>query len=287
MRSMKGSVALEGVKTAEEAMDKAGLAWSIEQTELVGVNGINVPDHKMLYRGDNQYVLGIVGKGYEPVQNSTALSFFDVVTAKYGASYEYGGMTKGGRKVFLQAKLPNSFEARKGDRVDCYLTLCNGNDGTYGLKAFLTPIRLFCSNQLVNAVKKASCEITLRHTASIHDRIELALAIFNTSLEAFEEFKQKSIFLAQKIMDKQMVEKFLNELMPKESTRSDNQKEEILHLFHNGAGNNGTSAWDAANAVAEYVCFYRGKDADKRAESALFGQGSQLTGKAFDLATSI
>ena len=100
-------IKLDGIRSAQEAMEKSGLAWSVEQAQLMTCNGISVDTHKALFRGDTNKILGVVGTGYTPVQNTTAFAFFDVITEKYGATYEYAGVIKDGRKIFLQAKLQN------------------------------------------------------------------------------------------------------------------------------------------------------------------------------------
>lgn len=281
-------VKLNGVKSAEEALEKSGLAWSVEQAEIIGVNGLDIPSHKMLFRSDNHKVLGVVGKDYKPIQNTTAFAFFDVIAEKYGAKYEYSGVIKDGKKLFLQARLNQSFEAVKGDRVDCYITLVTAHDGSSGLRAFLTPIRLFCQNQLINAIKHATTNIHLKHTSNVDERIKDAFHVFQMSNTAFMIFKEKSEYLARKLVDKQMVERFLNELVPDTgTTRSKNQRERMVELFECGKGNSGKSAWHLYNAATEYIDHDRTSDPEKAMDSAMFGSGSILKGKAFDIALTL
>ncbi len=52
--------------------------------------------------------------------------------------------------------------------------------------------------------------------------------IFSMSSHSFEIFKTKSQYLAQKLVDKQMVERFLDSIVPETgSTRVKNQREKI------------------------------------------------------------
>ena len=57
-------IKLDGIKSAEEALERSGLAWSVEPVPLMTVNGLDVTTHKALYRSDNMNVLGVVGKDY-------------------------------------------------------------------------------------------------------------------------------------------------------------------------------------------------------------------------------
>lgn len=116
-------IKLDSVKTAEEALEQAGLNWSVEQSELISGVGKWVKTHKALHRSDSGDILGIVGKSYKAIQNTDAFAFFDTISEKYGARYETAGIIKGGRKIFLQARLNDSFNATTGDKVDNYITL--------------------------------------------------------------------------------------------------------------------------------------------------------------------
>jgi len=275
-------IKLNGIRSAEQALEKANLMWSVEQAPLVTGNGLEVNSHKALYRSDSKKVLGVVGQDYEIIQNTTAFAFFDVVAERYGARYEYAGIIKEGRKIFLQAKLGKSFDVVRGDTVDCFVTLVTSHDGSSSLRAFLTPIRLFCQNQLIRAIKAATTNVMLKHTSNVNDRIRDAMNIFHMSTQAFEVFEEKARYLARKIVDKQMVERFLNEVIDGSSTRAKNQREWVRELFENGRGNSGKSAWHLYNGAVEFVQYARTSDPEKSLDSAMFGTGAALAQKAFE-----
>ena len=281
-------IKLNGIRSAEAALEKANLMWSVEQAPLITANGLDVTSHKALYRGDNKKVLGIVGQDYEIIQNTTAFSFFDVVALRYGARYEYAGIIKDGRKIFLQAKLGQSFEAVRGDQIDNYVTMVTSHDGSSSLKCLLTPIRLTCANMLVRAIKAATTSVMLKHTSNVNDRLRDAMNVFHMSTKAFEEFEQKAKYLARKLVDKQMVERFLNEVIEDTgSTRAKNQKERVRELFENGRGNTGKSAWHLYNGVTEWIDHDRTSDPEKSLDSAMFGSGASLKEKAFEAALAL
>jgi phage/plasmid-like protein (TIGR03299 family) len=278
-------VELKGAKSAEEAMKLAGLDWNVEEASLLTGNGIDVDSHKALFRSDNRQILGVVGKHYEPIQNTTAFAFFDVVVEQYGASYEYAGIIKGGSKIFLQAKLKRSFDAAPGDKVDSYITLVTTHDGSASLRAFLTPIRLFCQNQLIRAIKSATTNVNLRHSSNANDRLQEALKVFQMSMFSFQVFEDRAKYLAQKLVDRQMVDRFLKEILgDSRSTRAREKREKVFELFQYGKGNTGRSAWHLYNAAAEYVDHKRSADTEKALDSGMFGSGALLKGMAFEAA---
>jgi phage/plasmid-like protein (TIGR03299 family) len=281
-------IKLNGIKSAEEALERSGLAWSVEQAPLLTGNGLDITTHKALYRQDTNMVLGVVGKDYEIIQNTSAFAFFDVIAERHGASYEFAGVIKEGRKLFLQAKLGSSFDAVPGDRVDCYVTMVTSHDGSSSLRAFLTPIRLFCQNQLIRAIKAATTNVMLKHTSQVNERLQDALRVFKVSTDGFAIFQEKAKYLARKLVDKQMVERFLKEVVEDTgSTRSKNQQEKVCELFEHGRGNTGKSAWHLYNAATEFVDHERTSDPEKSLDSAMFGSGAALKERAFSAALSL
>ena len=281
-------IKLNGIKSAEAALERSGLAWSVEPAPIVTGNGLDISSHKALYRSDTKRVLGIVGEDYEIIQNTTAFAFFDVIAEKYGARYEYAGVIKEGRKIFLQAKLGKSFDVVRGDTIDCFVTLVTSHDGSSSLRAFLTPIRLFCQNQLIRAIKAATTNVMLKHTSNVNDRLRDAMNVFHMSTQAFEVFEEKAKYLARKLVDKQTVERFLKEVIEDTgSTRAKNQREKIHELFEHGRGNTGKSAWHLYNGVTEWIDHDRTSDPEKALDSAMFGSGSQLKEKAFATALAL
>jgi len=114
------------------------------------------------------------------------------------------------------------------------------------------------------------------------------LGILNAQFSILEDISRKLAVTPFKDSDiPQLVEK--SGLVPSgaASTRAKNIIDEVLLRFHHGQGaelesSKGT-AWGAYNAVVEYVDHYRGKNAEKRAESAILGSGSAIKESAFSL----
>ncbi len=73
-------------RNAAEAIASTGLGWTVEQHPLEAVidegdesRRIPVPRFVANVRADNGRVLGVVGEGYEPLQNAAASLFCDAV----------------------------------------------------------------------------------------------------------------------------------------------------------------------------------------------------------------
>ena len=278
-------IKLENCTTAEDALDKAGLLWNVEAHPLVTGAGKSVDTHNAIVRQDTGSVLGVVGDRYKIVQNADACSLLDTVIADNGGNYAFGGQTGGGKRVFLQAKMPQSFDAVPGDRVDSYITVVTSHDGSSPVKTYLTPIRLWCQNRLTISWQSRTFDFSIRHTASAEARMIEALHVYKAGVDAFAVFEQKAKYLANKAADRAKVQRFLEDLLPDTgSTRVKNQQERVLNLFESGKGNNGKTMWHLYNGATEWIDSERTSDSDKRLDSSLFGSGAALKAKALELA---
>ena len=285
---------LEGrnIKSLDVLMEESGTNWEAKTDDLITLGGINVPDNKAVVRAEAQQVLGIVGNRYKVIQNAEAFAFMDVICEKHNATYNYVHEINNGSRYIVQAKIGDSFEARPGDEIERYITLINSFDGSSQVVAYFTSLRMFCKNQLRASLKEAQEKVSIRHTGDVVARIKEASQVLHKSEEYFVAFEKKVQFLAQKSVDKKMVDSFLDELYGKsdpEAKRASKQmaKNKIEELFDSGKGNNGSSAWDIYNGVTEYLDHYRGKEADKRMASVLVGDAFKMKDKAFQLAVNI
>jgi hypothetical protein len=81
------SIDPDEAQDAASMIAAAGLDWSVEQHPLEAVVvreyqalRVAVPRHVANVRSDTRTVLGVVGDGYEPLQNRAAFAFCDAIT---------------------------------------------------------------------------------------------------------------------------------------------------------------------------------------------------------------
>lgn len=269
----------------EDALDAANLNFITESSELLGAtSGLVAPDHKMLYRPDTNQVLGIVGRNYQPIQNSLAMAFMDVIVQEHGFTYKKAISRNNGATSVIVAESERTTAIRVGDEVSKEIKLVNGFDGKNGFSVEFSMMRLVCLNGMVKPEKESA--IKFKHTINVESRMETALKVFNKSINIHEQFIAQSKALAQKALDKAMVEEFLNNLWPSESNKNDKKKERILEIAHTGKGNTGNTMWDLYNGVTEWVDHYASKD-ENRTDYANFGSGVKLKEKAWNLANTL
>ena len=284
---------VEGLATSEEALGKAGLDWRVtKEPMLVNMNGekVTVPDNYAVVRDTDKAVLGVVGERYHPLQNHDAFGFFDELVGEEQAIYETAGSLRGGKRVWLLAKLPDFIRIEgHEDFIQKYVLLFNSHDGTKPLTMKITPVRVVCNNTLSLALKGKGDEIKIRHTATLHDRLSeahKALGIANTIYNEVEEILNG---MSRKHLKTNDMQKYFERVIGT-STRAENMIEEVFQTMEEGAGVieddlRGT-VYHAYNGLTEWVDhvkdFNKGTD---QLDAIWFGSGERTKKKAFKEAT--
>jgi phage/plasmid-like protein (TIGR03299 family) len=278
---------LVGVKTADEALQKCGLAWGIRESPVYDGAGKLIPTHKALFRTDNGAQLSVVKKTYQWIDNSV-FGFFDAVCKKQKAEYISGGSLDGGKRVFLQASI-GRMEIVPGDLVEATVLLSNSFTSESSLLAIIGSLRIWCANQLRLAANKSLANISIRHTSGIQDRTLEAFRLFNLSTTSFGLFVNKAKLLAHKAINDKQLKVFLDTLAPDTgTTQSKNSRNRIVELSHSGLGQKGDlTGWSILNGYTQHLDHDGGGDQDSLISSRLFGFRASQKSKALDLALAL
>jgi phage/plasmid-like protein (TIGR03299 family) len=301
--------------TANEALIAAGLNWEVE---LVPVyfrrdDAYNpIMDKRGIMRKDNKELLGVVGNRYTPLQNIEAFNFFDEVVGNKQGKYVTAGSLKGGRRIWILAKVGETFHiADSKDEIDRYALLFNSHDGTSQVKMMITPIRVVCNNTLSAALNMAERNkemVKLRHTSGIINAAKDVKDVLNIVNDYYEIFSDNANILAKTFLTVDGFQNYLDNLgfvVVEEKTEDDERynrriirvRETIERLFDEGLGMdmNRHSVWNAYNAVVEYVDHNRAsrKTAgyssaqEARLDSLWFGEGARIKRQAWDVAMQL
>jgi phage/plasmid-like protein (TIGR03299 family) len=228
-----------------EAISAFNLDFTVAKAPLfASINGENVPTEKVAtYRTDTNNVLGIVGKGYEIVQNINQFDAFETFAEKGLVSFENGGVFSGGSKTYIQCVLPSTIEiGNSGDITKKYITICSSHDGSIALQCFISSVRIWCSNTFNLAIKTGSLKTRIKHTKTANIKMVEAITMIDKSLEAYNVYDE---FLMASSRTKEYndseVKKFVDLVIPstsveKDSTRKLNQRNELLENIYNGIG---------------------------------------------------
>ena len=292
--------------TSREAIEAAGLAWSVTKMPLYTKGqrngGTSATGYYGIFREDTGecFMAGCKNQ-YTPLQNMDAFSFMDGVLGEGLATYEVVGSLAGGRKVFALAKLPESIEVAHRDSVDQYLLLANSHDGTTAVTVQWTPIRVVCNNTLTAALAQKGRKFHHRHTLNFSRSIGDAREILGLASQYFKEWAIQAEALVTRQLTRAEELVILGQVFTLDQDRvtaiatdggahkgREQALLDCLTLAHYGQGNESFAgtAWGLFNGVTEWIdhhCATRDLTGDRRLYSSWFEDHARLRDRAWSL----
>lgn len=281
---------------------EAGMDWAIDQSDVlfnVSSTGMHIRSHsdaKVLYRSDTLAPLSVVSNRYKVVQPSEVLHFYKDLVEAGGFELETAGVLKGGKKLWALARTGQETLLRGNDRIKAYLLLATSCDGTLCTTAQFTSVRVVCNNTLQMAVADRSGAVKVPHSTKFDPQaVKEELGI---GLSAWDAFIGNMKSLSQRPLSAVEAAQFFSDVLDEQILDMDNpavsRAMQQLTALYSGAGmgallasSRGT-AWGALNAVTEFVDHQRrARSQDYRLDSAWFGQGAQIKGKALTQALAL
>ena len=259
----------------DEVMHEAGFDFNVESVNCHTPEGQAIKNRFIIRREDNKKILGHVGSRYHAVPNYEMFRPFHRMVKQYGATYESAGLIDGGKKCWIAAVLPDSFKLknRPDDEIQQRIMALVANDGLKRNAYLSVANRLFCNNQIGLINRRADqSDYKISHTKNWEPQLIDAQLGFENALALHKEFEANANILDGMEMDIREMRGFTTVLLPentytnyadrnkkrdkdqekRKTNRLNNRREELVHLFTEGAGNRGITRWDALNAVTEY-----------------------------------
>jgi phage/plasmid-like protein (TIGR03299 family) len=299
---------------AAQAMRHAKLGgWNVRKEPLQtapmlsahGVTTLPVPDQFATVRTNPMTgrpdVLGVVGRGYTPIQNEAHADLLDALVDESGAHFETAGSLRGGRQVFITMKLPTTMRVGGVDPVDLYLVALNSHDGTSAFRLLVSPVRVVCANTQAAAIGRAKSSFSIRHTSGAHGYIEAARQALGLTFAYAEAFQAEAdAMIARTITDEQF-SAIVSQLWPVDdkSERSKsiggNRHRTLTRLLRHSPTNEAIrgTRWAAYQAITEYTDHFapvadKRNPAGARAERAITSTSvGQIKTRAFDLVAAL
>lgn len=267
-------------------------------------------EHKMRLKNskvivrDDGLELATVGSDFELIQPYETLNFYRDLMDTGLIELEAGGSLRNGRIMWVTGKIKgSSAEVAKGDQVDNYVLFANGFDGAMRACITQTPLRTVCMNTLRSAIgnKGERADHKFKHTKNVRHRIDNAKRAIMNAITQFGKDTEAYRYLAsKKVTPIQMVtyvkEVFLTEKELSGEEEVSNKKgaivQSVIDLIDDQRGLDlvpairGT-AWQAYNAVTEYVTHNHGRSVDTRLDGQWFGESAKLNQRALDIALTM
>ena len=301
-----GTVVSEA-QTSADALRIAGLDWDVRLTDLAAImpDGTHqqIDTHRATMRTDTGTALGAVGLRYQPLQNREAFAWMDEVVVGGDdplAMWHTCGSLRGGKRVWMLAKLPGQVEVTDRDLLDKYVLITNSHDGTGAVRLFPTSVRVVCANTLRLAVSMADRNKTdsglplglkLFHTAGgLSRRVAKARELLGVISNAHDGFGEVARQMIATPLNTQQVGDYFDTLVER---RSDRSKTKVLTQLWDRFGlptNEGgykANVWTAYNAASEWADHelrVTGKGdvrAERKFRSVLFGSSHAFKERAW------
>src|SRR4051794_22166998 len=206
-----GTTVRDRAFTAEEAMTLGHLGgWRVRKASLIahevtaeGVTSIDAPGYATVR--DNPFTgraeaLGVVGTGYEPLQNEDHADFLNTLADQSGAVFDTAGSLRGGRQVFITMKLPETLTVGGIDSIDLNIAALNLHDGSSAFRILITPVRVVCANTQAAAIGNHVSSIAIRHTGNAKATVQIARETLGLSFAYCAAFEAEAERLIQTTM---------------------------------------------------------------------------------------
>lgn len=211
---------IKSAATSAEAIGLAGLDWQVEQWPVSadgpGGQRIACPGRLANVRSDTHAVLGVVGKQYRVFQNAEAFDFMDAIVGEKLAMYETAGSLKGGRRVWMLARIPKEYRVGE-DLVEPYVLLTNAHDGTQSLRMLPTTVRVVCQNTLNLALRGTSGGLCIPHWPKLESRVREARQKLGIIGSRLDDFGQEMQALCDRKLGAAEVRDYFRGLFPTET----------------------------------------------------------------------
>jgi len=279
----------------------AGLDWRVEKYPLYGPTFKLNPDpsrfslvRKARHEREQDVLLGLVGKGYAPLQNTDAFNFFDPIVGSKAAVFHTAGSLGVGEKVWVLAKLPGKIRVIGDDIVDKYLLLSNTHSGKESVTIKFTPIRVVCQNTLNFALQDGNQSVRVRHTVGLQRRLSEVPEMLGIINDAYNKTEQLFREFAKIRFGVVRFDQYLEKVFPRTKKQIlENKRPErwdrVTALFEESDKDipeiRGT-LWAAYNAVTRDEDYRHSTErgSDRRLSRVWFGSGADLKYRALRVA---
>lgn len=275
-----------GVMTADEAIKRASLDWTVEKRPIYSFNEDEntyhaIDDRYEIQRTSDRKTLGVVGKDYKPIQNVDAFDFFDTLVDSGEAKYDTAGALAGGKRIFLTAKIGDDIEVAGQDSHQLWLALLSSHDGSKSLTALTTLVRIVCANTEQMAINGAKTSWTMTHRSTLEGKVAEARESLNLSfkyMDAFETEVQKMLSIP---VSTDKFRQVLTQVLPAQKRQLPKNLETLTYVYENSPSINdagaGGTAWGAYNAVTEWLTHGREvRSHEARMSNSIWGFGAQV-----------
>jgi len=230
-----------------------------------------------IYNGKTGHHYGIVSDKYGIVQNDVVFELFETMCDELDMKPKNMVISNGGAQVALFSETPDLIKTPDGkEDIIKQIVIKNSHNGWGGLTVNMNVVRQICTNGMIGLVADKDSSFKITHTQAIHRKFNEIIGHSKIFNKAFDKYQNNVRMLAQKQVDRKLVEDFLLDCVS--SSKKSDERDLVENLFERGKGNNGETAYDLINGYYEYL-----DNSEKSNQmNDLFGPIGAKKKKAFD-----
>lgn len=242
------------------ALAISGLDYTVKTAPLTyNVDGrdLAVSNKMITYREDDpSKAFGIVSDSYHICQNADAFDFINYIDGD--VRYIKAGETYNGL-VYIIGELPEIDVL--GDVVRPNIIFQNSHNGLGSVKSNICMLRIVCQNQFAHAFKDSTNSVSIRHAATMDEKLIAARQTLSETYRYIENYKWHAEDLAGKHISDADLQKVIKQIIVKSDdaeiiSKSNNviKIERFLNAYNNDDNQNFRgSAWGVINAFTDYA----------------------------------
>lgn len=209
-------------QNGEQAHRLSGQDWIVEKwpsyaSDPVTGTVVQAKGEYHLVRTDSKAILSrkTVSDKYQVFQNQQLFEFLDAVVGEKLAMYEMAGSVQGGRRVWVQARIPTELRAKGDDVIYPYALFTNVHDGEHLAKVLPSSVRAECNNTLNLALSRGDERVLhIRHIGDLAQRIGDARTKLGVIVRRMDRFQDEIDALAARSLSSTEVSDYLEHLFP-------------------------------------------------------------------------
>lgn len=267
---------LSDITSLEAALKLSGLDFTAELSQMYDIEKVpgkpprfvKCDGHFNVKRTDTGETIGYdVGEDYPLYQNRESFEFLDsLVTegdAKFSTATMFGGSVRGRKKVpngavMICMELPETMILN--DNYTPYLMFRNSFDRTVSFTCSFVTMRVFCANAINRALKGATNTVSLRHSKTMRDRVEMARMILMNNHKYLDALKAQSEMMALKPFSENDFYAWVQKLVPiseiaidRVKRNAEAKRNELMVAYRQpDLDNFGETAYRAIQAISDY-----------------------------------
>jgi phage/plasmid-like protein (TIGR03299 family) len=210
--------------SAKEMIYAAGMDWQVKLKPARGAQRINRKGEHSRYEvlrearpqsGEEDVLLGLVSRRYQPLQNVDAFEFFDPIVRDKEAYFETAGVLEQGERIWVMARMPEAMEVVRGDDCFNYLLLSNTHTGEGAVIVKFTSVRVVCQNTLMMAMEDGQKAYRVRHTKKMQLKLDELSSFLAITQKVFLKSREVFCNMAKVEMTQLRLDRYFEAVFPR------------------------------------------------------------------------